>query len=329
MPPILPWPIANISTAQLFLGRKRGGRDNTDCQATLESMLDSINNDFNRATPPTDCLTREAYIEWFHTIIPSATSRAFARGKLFGGRSSYELLLTDWPIDQPSYKVLDLGCGDGYLLKLARQRYGQVSSLSLFGLDLCEKELHRYSSEKQGALLLRGDSHCLPLTSNSFDLIVSHLAIMLFRDPLRALQEVKRILRLGGCFSAIVPGGGAPPSVLPEYSSLMRKALKAHPNRVVNLRNRETGTESQLLSLMQSAGFIDISIEHYVLTLDSSFEQVWGFLATTYDWPFLPIAERKQLHSACTALLKKWHGLTAKFRAAWVYITSLASDPMV
>ena len=59
-------------------------------------------------------MTPDELLLAFHAAHPGITARAFARGTIEDGRSSYQLL-ADAP--HAADRVLDLGCGDGTLLR--------------------------------------------------------------------------------------------------------------------------------------------------------------------------------------------------------------------
>jgi deazaflavin-dependent oxidoreductase (nitroreductase family) len=100
-------------------------------------------------------------------------------------------------------KAADLGCGPGLLvLELARQAPG----LHLTGVDLAEEMLaaaRRLAAEAGvGARVTfkQGDVEALPFPDESLDLVVSTLSLHHWFDPVRALEEVYRVLRPGGAY---------------------------------------------------------------------------------------------------------------------------------
>lgn len=99
--------------------------------------------------------------------------------------------------------VLDLACGSGiYTRPLARQARGGT----VLGLDLSLPML-RYASKRiheeqlSNVLLIHGTALQLPFPSARFDLVNCCGALHLFPDVPRALSEVHRVLKPGGCFT--------------------------------------------------------------------------------------------------------------------------------
>ena len=94
--------------------------------------------------------------------------------------------------------VLEIAPGPGYLaLELARLGRFQVS-----GLDISRTFVELASANARQAGLgidfRQGDVADLPFAAGSFDLIVCQAAFKNFTRPVRALDEMQRVLRAGG-----------------------------------------------------------------------------------------------------------------------------------
>jgi SAM-dependent methyltransferase len=82
-------------------------------------------------------------------------------------------------------RVLDVGCGDGKLTRLAarRARNGQVTGLDLSG-PMLARALARAAEEGTGNVTFRqGDAQVYPLPPGGFDVAVSRFGVMFFADP--------------------------------------------------------------------------------------------------------------------------------------------------
>jgi len=97
--------------------------------------------------------------------------------------------------------ALDLGTGPGYVAQeVARRR----PALQIVGLDLAFHMVERARQQARWAgmdgkqLWPQADAHRLPFAGSSFDLVFSSYALHHWRDPLRILNEVARVLRPGG-----------------------------------------------------------------------------------------------------------------------------------
>lgn len=92
--------------------------------------------------------------------------------------------------------LLEIGPGPGYsLVALARRG-------SACGLDLSSRMLHqarrRLARAGLQAPLTQGEATCLPFANESFQAVVLTFTFSAVPDGLRALQEMRRILRPGG-----------------------------------------------------------------------------------------------------------------------------------
>jgi len=96
-------------------------------------------------------------------------------------------------------RLLDIGCGDGQLLKLLAERFPDIE---LAGLTVSEDE-RRVCGERFDVRV--GDMHVLPWRDAAFDAVVSRHSLEHSISPLTALFEVNRVLRLDGVFHAVVP----------------------------------------------------------------------------------------------------------------------------
>lgn len=103
--------------------------------------------------------------------------------------------------------VLDLACGSGVLLELCRSAYGP--DITLTGVDMSPAELALAAQRLNGKAVALHEGLAQSLgfaASGQFDAVLCHWALTLM-DPLQpVLAEVRRVLRPGGVFAAIVDG---------------------------------------------------------------------------------------------------------------------------
>ncbi|MFC4585996.1 class I SAM-dependent methyltransferase [Sphaerisporangium corydalis] len=97
-------------------------------------------------------------------------------------------------------RVLDVGCGNGQLTRLAAglARHGHAT-----GVDLSEPMLERaraLAAEERvtNVTFDRGDAQIHPFPAGGFDVAISRFAIMFFADPVAAFANIGRALRPGG-----------------------------------------------------------------------------------------------------------------------------------
>ncbi|MBW3627959.1 MAG: class I SAM-dependent methyltransferase [Gemmatimonadetes bacterium] len=110
-------------------------------------------------------------------------------------RESTRFTLYDLPLP-PRLRLLDVGCGTGYLLGQALEREPDITPV---GLDL-SREMLAVARDRLGsrARLVDGTAERLPFSDSAFDTVVTNSALHYVRDPERAIRELARVLRPGG-----------------------------------------------------------------------------------------------------------------------------------
>ena len=102
----------------------------------------------------------------------------------------------------PDEKILDIGYGNGHLLKKLYQK----QPVDMFGIDIsCDaEEMARKKNLKAanaGHLHLSvGDCCDLPYEDSMFDAITSINTVYFWRDTLKGLSEIHRVLKTGKSF---------------------------------------------------------------------------------------------------------------------------------
>jgi ubiquinone/menaquinone biosynthesis C-methylase UbiE len=101
-----------------------------------------------------------------------------------------------WAVSRVSGDVLEVAIGTGLNL----DHY--PANASVTGLDLSPEmlQLARARADELGRKveLQEGDAHALPFENASFDAVVCTYSLCNIPDPLRAISEMKRVLRPGG-----------------------------------------------------------------------------------------------------------------------------------
>lgn len=146
------------------------------------------------------------FLQSFHSRNPGVTSKVFAQARIHREKSSYDLLVNTLPDDDAPQKVVDIGCGDGFLLELLGKRH--LKKLHLIGVDMSEAELDaaRIRLASQEVTLLCEKAHHLSISDSSVDYVLSHMSFMLMNPIVDVIKELRRVLKLGGVFTAVVPG---------------------------------------------------------------------------------------------------------------------------
>lgn len=231
----------------------------------------------------------EAFLQAFHARHPGCTSQSMAQAVTVGGHSSYDLLARVVPEHVEGFTVLDLACGDGFLLDklLGRHQPG----MRLIGVDMSSDELSA-ATERLGdapVTLLRARAQTLPVPDASVDFVLCHMALMLFDAVEDAIAEVRRVLEPGGTFSAIVgaaSGDGMRPPSSAAFVTLLEDALNGEG---LSLRSRlgdpRVRKDEGIRALFnESSGFAsDVEITDHLLVLDISVAEALKYFMLTYD----------------------------------------------
>lgn len=147
------------------------------------------------------------------------------------GLSSYEFLAE--VVDPSLHRcVLDLACGSGVLLEICHRRCG--SGTALIGLDMsfAELDLARKRNPDPAIELHQGIAQDLGIFVDSkFDVILCHQALTLMDQVPQVLAEIRRVLKPGGIFAAIVDGDPASAPGYPEVHKTIYDLVQVeHPD---------------------------------------------------------------------------------------------------
>lgn len=136
-------------------------------------------------------------------------------------------ILDDYQIT--SGKCIDIGTGHGYLgIELAK-----ITSLEMYFVDLDPEALNK--ARKNVALnelgnvvhFVSADVTALPFEDNFAELVISRGSLWFWKDQVKGLQEINRILKPGGV--AFVGGGlgrYTPPTMRKRLQGMGRKKLE-------------------------------------------------------------------------------------------------------
>lgn len=102
--------------------------------------------------------------------------------------------------------ILDIGCGTG---SFTRYLADDDDNLKITGVDndtFFIENAKKFALEKglsDRLNFLVGDACEIPLSDNSFDVVVSHTFLTSIKNPKKALEEMKRVVRNGGVIASI------------------------------------------------------------------------------------------------------------------------------
>jgi len=158
-----------------------------------------------------------------------------------------------------SEKVLDVGCGRGFYLKILK---GAFPKLRLFGIEINEKYLDIAGRSLAGksVVLTLADAIDLPFKNNSFDRIIASEIIEHIKGDEKAVSEIYRTLKPGGVVIASVPNKDYP-LLWDPLNWFLERFFKIHlPPRIWWLAgiwadHQKLYSEKELEKLFQKVGF--------------------------------------------------------------------------
>lgn len=106
-------------------------------------------------------------------------------------RQTREYLLSKVDFALPK-KVLDVGCGTGAL-------FPDFEKSNLTGVDIDHGNLRVAIKGDTKKDLVQGDGYHLPFSTGSYDVVFCHYVLLWVRQPILFLEEMKRVLKPGGC----------------------------------------------------------------------------------------------------------------------------------
>ena len=93
-----------------------------------------------------------------------------------------------------SKRILEVGCGSGAITS----RFAQQGQSEVHGLDLSLPFLRKAAADGDEVSYTCGDAYNLPYPQASFEACVCHFLLLWLAQPVKALNEMKRVTRPGG-----------------------------------------------------------------------------------------------------------------------------------
>lgn len=92
-------------------------------------------------------------------------------------------------------RLLDVGCGTGFIISLARDLFSHID-----GIDVTKAMLERVDTSSGNITLHEGFAENMPFADGTFDMASSYAFMHHVHDHRAILHEVRRVLRPGGLF---------------------------------------------------------------------------------------------------------------------------------
>jgi len=208
--------------------------------------------------------------------------------RMYGDADGYDAYMGGWSVLlAPSFlrfalaqrpaTLLDIGCGTGNLLAATREGFPQAA---LAGIDpsaalLARARRHPLLSD---ATLARAVAEALPFADATFDAALSLLVLQEFAKPQRALAEMRRVVRPGGCVAACQWDFAR----MPVIAMLVQALVEVAPASALRLRASRVFTdEAELGDAWRQAALDEVAVTRIGVRRDfPDFDALWRPLLT-------------------------------------------------
>ena len=175
----------------------------------------------------------------------------------------------------PGMSLLDAGCGPGTVTTgLART----VSPGNVVGLDAAPGVLehargHAQEERVDNVTFIAGDVYALDFPEGAFDVVYANQLLQHLADPVRAISEMRRVLKPGGLL-AVRDADYATMSPHPKFPEFLDWNELYH--RVAYRNPAEPDAGRTLPAWVRAAGFLEVEIHPNVVAMDGEEARIWG-----------------------------------------------------
>ncbi len=195
----------------------------------------------------------------------------------------YNELLDEFEKYRKTNKILDVGCGIGYFLEVAKQRGWEV-----YGTEYTDKAVE--ICEAKGINMNQGKLSIDNYEPESFDIITSFEVIEHINNPIEEIQNFYSLLRKGGLTYVTTP----------NFNSLLRYRLKEKYDVICYPEHLSYYTPKTIKYLFCSIGFSKKKIE----TTGISISRLKAGKGVTNEKPVSQVSTDEKIRNQ---LERKWY----------------------
>jgi len=177
-----------------------------------------------------------------------ASARDWAEVQEPPWRPVFETLLREAGVGRGT-KLLDVGCGAGGALVLARAKGAEVA-----GLDASEGLVAIARQRLPGARIEIGEMEALPFPDRSFDVVTGINAFPFAGDIVQALCEARRVVRVGGTVAMLAWGRREDCELVAGVMPAIFALLPRPPEKPPSSPSPPLGEPGAMEALMRAAG---------------------------------------------------------------------------
>lgn len=206
----------------------------------------------------------------------------------------------------PGERVLDVACGTGIVARLTSEQVGPGGTVT--GLDINPGMLAVARSVTPRDMSIEwyeANAEDMPLSDETFDVVLCQLGLQFMEDKPSALQEMRRVLVPGGRLILNVPGPAG--KIFIDFAKAMERNISPEAARFVNhvfsLHNID-----EIQQLMSKVGFNEIAVQanNKPLCLPSSREFMWQYIQSTPLAEIILNTDNKTRIALEREVVKKW-----------------------
>ena len=158
-------------------------------------------------------------------------------------RISLEKLVDGFRPYKRSNKILDVGCGEGWILEIAKTKGWEVygTEYSSRAIEICEAK---------GIKMYQGVLDPEKMDVKEFDVIISSETVEHINNPIEDLSNMNKLLRKGGLLYVTTP----------NFNSYLRRMLKSKYNVITYPEHLSYYTKTTLHALLTGSGFQKVKL---------------------------------------------------------------------
>ena len=180
-------------------------------------------------------------------------------------------------------KILDIGCGTGYLTKLLADLVGPEGKVVGVDPDLPRLKVAREKYSADNLEYLEGTAECIPVDDSDFDIVFSNYVFHWCKDKDRVFKQVMEKLKSGGKFGFVVVDWEdmfetevTPELVSQEYREAMMKIFhSANQDQYEKIASNHRFTVLTSETHVENTKYNNVSevIEFYMTHLHGKFDK--------------------------------------------------------